>query len=161
MRNCKTITTALVAALVLGAPAASLAQSVNAGASTQIQADARFDGIRLRGAERIVAELMARGFEEIETGRTLLGRVRIEAEAKDMVRVIVVHQSSGEILSDVINVTGTAAAEARSAAQAGILTVVEQPLGAQAAFSGSADAGVSVGGVSVGGGLGAGIGIGN
>lgn len=50
--------------------------------------------------DRIVRQLRAQGFEEIEVSRTLLGRVRIVAVEDDTLREIVLNPSTGAILRD-------------------------------------------------------------
>lgn len=50
--------------------------------------------------ERLVAQLRAQGYTEIRKSRTLLGRVRIEAERPGGEREIIFNPRTGEILRD-------------------------------------------------------------
>tara|TARA_A100001391_G_C5036210_1_gene269665 strand:+ start:947 stop:1312 length:366 start_codon:yes stop_codon:yes gene_type:complete len=58
--------------------------------------------VQVRGELAVIAELEARGYTIVSRSRTLLGRVRLEAEAATHLREIVLHQSTGEILSDAV-----------------------------------------------------------
>ncbi|KAJ55924.1 hypothetical protein ACMU_09160 [Actibacterium mucosum KCTC 23349] len=51
--------------------------------------------------DRIVAQLLADGYADIEVSRTWLGRFLIEAERNGHERVIVVNARTGEVLRDV------------------------------------------------------------
>ena len=51
-------------------------------------------------ADRVVSQLAAQGYDEIEVGRTLLNRIRIVAESADEWREIIVDPRTGEILRD-------------------------------------------------------------
>ena len=50
--------------------------------------------------EKVVRQLRAQGFEDIEISRTLLGRVRIIAIEDDTLREIILNPSTGVILRD-------------------------------------------------------------
>lgn len=50
--------------------------------------------------DKLIASLRAQGFEDIETERTWLGRLRIEAENDAFKREIVIDPRTGEILRD-------------------------------------------------------------
>ena len=50
--------------------------------------------------ERVVRQLRAQGFDEIEVTRTMLGRVRILAIEDDTLREIVLNPTTGAILRD-------------------------------------------------------------
>ncbi len=45
--------------------------------------------------------LEAQGYDEIEVGRTWLGRIRIEAERGAVERLIILDRATGEVLRDV------------------------------------------------------------
>ncbi|WP_444452143.1 hypothetical protein ACTTAI_13975 [Rhodobacter capsulatus] len=51
-------------------------------------------------ADDIVAQLRAQGFSQINVSRTFLGRVKIEAQAPNLHREIVLNPKTGEILRD-------------------------------------------------------------
>ncbi|MFZ3581070.1 PepSY domain-containing protein [Loktanella sp. DJP18] len=69
----------LLIVLLLLAPAAAQAQSVQ---------------------DQIMTQLTAQGFTRIEVSRTLLGRVKIEARSPTLERELVFNPSTGEILRD-------------------------------------------------------------
>ncbi len=50
--------------------------------------------------DKIIAQLRAQGYTEIEVGRTWLGRIHIEAENETREREIILNQRTGEILRD-------------------------------------------------------------
>lgn len=52
--------------------------------------------------ERIETVLRRQGFRNIETSRTLLGRVRITADRAGFTREIIVNPRSGEVLRDIL-----------------------------------------------------------
>jgi hypothetical protein len=47
-----------------------------------------------------VAQLQADGYEDIEVGRTWLGRIRIVAEKDEIEREIILNRGTGEVLRD-------------------------------------------------------------
>jgi hypothetical protein len=47
-----------------------------------------------------VAQLRAEGYEDIEVGRTWLGRIRIVAEKDEIEREIILNRATGEVLRD-------------------------------------------------------------
>jgi len=73
------IRAALVLSLAVAIPAAASAQSVQ---------------------DTVLSELRQQGYTEISVYRTLLGRVRIEAESPQFYREIVLNPSTGAILRD-------------------------------------------------------------
>lgn len=104
---------ALPVVVVLGIaamPVAGAAQGVAAGADVSVSATAKAEAgaggmivrIAARGEAEIIAALEAQGFAVVETGRTLLGRIRITAEGEAGTREVILHQRTGEVLRDVI-----------------------------------------------------------
>jgi uncharacterized membrane protein YgcG len=59
------------------------------------------DSTRVDGQQpSVAAQLAEQGYEVVETGRTLLGRVRIVAERDGQIREVVVSRSTGEVMRD-------------------------------------------------------------
>ena len=162
-------TVVLPLAVVMGVsavPVMASAQGVAGGADVSVSASAqatlRGDGMVVRiaakGEAEIIAALEAQGFAVVETGRTLLGRIRITAEGAAGTREVILHQRTGEVLRDVVfrRPEAEAAAAARAGLRAGarvgadVTGAVDGVL--DGAVSGSAGVTGSVGG-SVGGAL--------
>lgn len=76
----------LLAAWTVWLPLAALAQSGTTGNPF---------------ADRLIADLRAQGYAEVEVRRSWLGRVIIEAEAPGREREIVMNPHTGEILRDI------------------------------------------------------------
>ncbi|WP_071672468.1 hypothetical protein [Nioella nitratireducens] len=98
----------LAAAMAVAVPGIAAAQTASAAeeASGQVTANVpvsdQIQVVQVRGEAAVTAELEARGYEIVDRTRTLLGRVRIQARTATHMREIVMHQSTGEILSDAI-----------------------------------------------------------
>lgn len=100
------------------------------------------------GEVAIVAELEARGYEILSRTRSLLGRIRIQAQSETHRREIVLHQSTGAILSDAVVevfVTGRASTELVSGREGNEArevefhsVIVESPSGSAAIGAGEA-----------------------
>jgi len=96
-----------VLATLLSLSGATAAFSQTAQSSTDTSANAQTSqsaDIKLAQADKIAEverELRARGYKILKEGRTLLGRYYVRAENEAHVREVVVHQRTGEILSDV------------------------------------------------------------
>ncbi len=160
------LATSLAVLPAAGAYAQSTAGSANANATATANANQNSALLSdsARGVAAVEAELRARGYVITKESRTLLGRYKLRAESDTDVRVVVVHQSSGEVLSDVI--VGTKRAEEAganvkangqaSAAQqnrdnnAGSRTTVEVSGGGSGNGSGSSSGGGASVDVSVG-----------
>ena len=76
----------------VGGPALAQSQGVT-GDTTRV------DGVQ---QPSVAAQLAEQGYEVVETGRTLLGRVRIVAERDGQVREVVVSRSTGEVMRDAL-----------------------------------------------------------
>lgn len=81
---------AILALSAAGSPALPQSQGVTAQST-------RVDGA---AQQTVATQLAEQGFEVVETGRTLLGRVRIVAERDGQVREVVVSRSTGEVMRD-------------------------------------------------------------
>ena len=56
--------------------------------------------LRAAGTDDVVRQLRQQGYDRIVVGRTLLGRIRIQAERQGQRREIIVNRGTGEILRD-------------------------------------------------------------
>lgn len=133
---------ALAATLsTLPAHAQGLAASANASANASLSAEAALDpralAIAAKGEAEIIATLQAQGFTVVETGRTLLGRIRITAESAIGTREVILHQRTGEVLRDVIF---KSAASATAAANAGVDSTLDLGATVQGTVNGAAGA---------------------
>ena len=87
---------------VTAGPSAAHAQDVVAGIDA-----GSVERVQLLGPQRVMTEeeaallLQAEGFQIVEMGRTLLGRIRIIAEGPQGTREIVLHPSDGRVLRDI------------------------------------------------------------
>ena len=87
---------------VTAGPSVAHAQDVVAGID-----EGSIERVQLLGPHRMLTEeeaallLQAEGFEIVEMGRTLLGRIRIIAEGPQGTREIVLHPSDGRVLRDI------------------------------------------------------------
>lgn len=101
----------------------------------------------------LVAQLRAQGFARVTVTRTLLGRVRILADAGRLQREIVLNPKTGEILRDYTETAEGGSRRAEAGGDAG-----KTPTGTGLAGTGGADpastAGASLGGADMGGAVG-------
>lgn len=134
--------------LSIASPDGAAAQgSAEASAAGGVQAEALL--IAATGQDEILAALQAQGFTVTEVGRTLLGRIRIEATSELGVRELIVHRGTGEILRDVL-FAGSARAGAAASAEA--RSTASDATGATGARTNASVGGSSSGSSTAGGG---------
>ncbi|MDP3960910.1 MAG: hypothetical protein Q8Q26_12785 [Pseudorhodobacter sp.] len=95
-----TLITILAATSILGTAAA--ADTVQANASAVASADASFEVAQNRTYLDVLAELEMEGYTINQLTTTWLGRMKITAQSAANLREVVVSQTTGEIMSDVI-----------------------------------------------------------
>ncbi|WP_131522902.1 hypothetical protein [Nitrobacter sp. Nb-311A] len=186
-RTSRILPAVLAASVGISMASGAYSQSADtsADASANAQASQSAD-IKLAQADRLAEverELRARGYKIIKEGRTLLGRYYVRAKNEVHVREVVVHQRTGEVLSDVAfmlkggndQATEAAAGEASQKNQesSGGSGSIGVSTGGSVSVNVGSSVGVSVGGgsvdISVGGSsdtsaegsMGGGLGLGN
>ncbi|MEX0971261.1 MAG: hypothetical protein WD046_12535 [Paracoccaceae bacterium] len=104
----------------------------------------------------VMAQLEASGYEVVEVSRTWLGRVKIEVRNQLHLREVVVSNTTGEVMSDVIVVVyaqsenGQPAVDEEAAGNDGGVAVgVDINLGASGGSNDSNTGGSATGGVSI------------
>lgn len=149
-----TLITILAAASILGTAAA--ADTVQANASAVAGADASFEVAQNRTYLDVLAELKMEGYTINQMTTTWLGRIKITAQSAANLRQVVVSDTTGEIMSDVVLEVFSNGNTVSGSGQTGTAA------NADAGISTNAGAGVNLdgggAGASIGGGISLGIG---